>query len=185
MRPASSFGSLSSAVSRCHPVTQRPAGVRPPEWFSKYTIEILDKLQQLLTQVVHRVERPTPDYLPHNHPKHHLDLVQPRTVLRCVNETNAVVRVRQELSAARLRLQHPAHTLLPQVRLDPASLGHQPNQALRAVDVQIVHHEHPVGLRIQGHRLLDMADEISFCARWTDSRGDQLSCRHIEIPDEA
>src|SRR5271157_5672515 len=82
MRPVSSFGSLSSAISRCHPATQRPAGVRPPEWFSKYTIEILDKLQQLLTQVAHRLERPTPDHLPHDHPEHHLDLVQPRTVLR-------------------------------------------------------------------------------------------------------
>ena len=54
-----------------------------------------------------------------------------------------------------LRLQQCSLPVCTRGGLDPASLGHQPNQALRAVDVQVVHHEHPVGLRIQRHRLLD------------------------------
>ncbi len=110
---------------------------------SKYSIEVFDKIQQLITQVIHRGERTTADHFPHDHSEDRLDLVQPRTVLRRVHEPDAVTRLRQELLAARHRFQYPAHPLLAQRRRDLTRLGHHLHQGLRTMDVQVIRHEHP------------------------------------------
>src|SRR5919204_1844467 len=42
----------------------------------------------------------------------------------------------------------PRLPFFPQILLAPAGLGHPLHQPRRGVDVQVVHHEHPRGLRI-------------------------------------
>src|SRR3954451_1519996 len=71
--------------------------VRPLEWLGEHLIEVLDKRQQLRAEVVHRRETATTDDLSHNHPKHDLDLVEPRAVFGRVHEPDAMAPVRQEL----------------------------------------------------------------------------------------
>src|SRR2546421_7719967 len=115
-------GELSPALLACpssrYCLHQRTTRVRPAERLGEYTIEVRDKVQQLRAQVFHRAERPPTDHLPHDHSEDRLDLIQPRTVLRCVHEPDPVTLLRQELLTARHRLQHPAHPLLAQIRGD-------------------------------------------------------------------
>src|SRR5438132_10511654 len=75
---------------------QRTTGVRPAEGMGKDAIEVCDKVQQFITQILHRGERTPANHFPHDHPEDHFDLVQPRTVLRRVDEPDAVTRLRQE-----------------------------------------------------------------------------------------
>jgi len=51
--------------------------------------------------------------------------------------------------------------------------------------VEIIRHEDPLGLRITGHGLLDMVQKVSFGARRTDARGNDLTGRNDEIGDQA
>src|SRR4051812_40503684 len=95
MRQKASSGLRSCPASRGS-LHQRTARVRPPEWLGEYPIEIRHEVPQLRAQVRYRGERATPDHLPHDHTEDHLDLVQPRTVLRKVHEPNPMTRLRQE-----------------------------------------------------------------------------------------
>src|SRR5271157_3048127 len=82
------------ASRRC--LHQRTTRIRPPEWLCEYAIEIHEEVQQLRAQVRHGGERATPDHLPHDHTEDHLDLVQPRTVLRKIHKPDPMTRLRQE-----------------------------------------------------------------------------------------
>src|ERR671933_1477017 len=88
--------SLFSPASRPSLTLQRPSRERPAERLREHLIKVLDKANQLVTQVGHRSERTTADHLPHDHTEHHLDLIQPRTVLRQIHEPDAVAQLRQE-----------------------------------------------------------------------------------------
>src|SRR4249920_3006155 len=114
MTQPSSPPSLSCPASRRGLRHQRATRVRPAEGMGEYSIEIGDKIQQFITQIFHRCERTPANHFPHDHPEDHFDLVQPRTVLRCVHEPDAVTRLRQERLAARHRFQHPTYSLLAQ-----------------------------------------------------------------------
>src|SRR5271167_4675693 len=134
MQPAYPY-SLLCPASRRWLRHQRTTRGRPAEGMGKYSIEIGDKIQQFITQIVHRGERTPANHFPHDYPEDHLDLVQPRTVLRRVHEPDAVTRLRQEHLAARHRFQHPAYPLLAQRRGDLTRLGHHLHQGLRTMDV--------------------------------------------------
>src|SRR6266568_245514 len=70
--------------------------VRPLEGLGEYLVEVIDKRQQLRAEVVHRRETPATDDLAHDHPKHDLDLVEPRAVFGRVHEADAMTLLRQE-----------------------------------------------------------------------------------------
>src|SRR6516164_11234331 len=56
----------------------------------------------------------------------------------------------------------PRLPFFSQVLLKPAGRRHALHQPLRGVDVQVVHHEHPGGRWVRGHRLghvLDRSEE--------------------------
>src|SRR5271165_1415253 len=112
MKQTTFSNSLFCPTSRRCLRPQRATRVRPLERLGEHMIEILDEFQQLATQIFHRWERTTPDHLPHDHPEDHLDLVQPRAVLRQIHEPNPVARLRQERLPARHRLQYPTRPLL-------------------------------------------------------------------------
>src|SRR4051812_16512635 len=95
--------SLVRPVSRHALRHQRTTRVRPAEGGRKDAIEICYKIHQFVAQIIHRGERTTAYHFPHDHTEDHLDLVQPRTVLRRVDEPHAVTRLRQERLATRHR----------------------------------------------------------------------------------
>ena len=91
MKEIASSGFLSSPASRrC--LHQRTTRVRPAERLREDSGEIRDEIQQLRAHVFHRGERAATDHLSHDHPEDHLDLIQPRTVLRKVYEPNPILR---------------------------------------------------------------------------------------------
>src|SRR6266487_5056550 len=89
--------------------------VRPLEWLGEHLVEVVDKRQQFGAEIVHRRETATPDDLSHNHPKHDLDLIEPRTVFGREDEPDAMAQIRQELLPTLHRLQHPPDAFLAQV----------------------------------------------------------------------
>src|SRR5260370_12806759 len=90
------------------------SGVRPLEWLGEHLVEVIDKRQQFRAEIVHRRETATTDGLAHDHPKHDLDLIEPRTVLGGVHEPEAMALLQQELLPTLHRLQHTALSLLAQ-----------------------------------------------------------------------
>src|SRR5512135_3832639 len=183
MRPAYPR-SLLCPASRRWLRHQRTTRVPPAEWMGKYSMEIFDKIRQFITQVFHRGERTTANHFPPDHPEDHLDLVQPRTVLRRVHEPDAVTGLRPERLAARHRSQHTTYPLLAQRRGDLTGLGHHPHQGLRTMAVQVIRYEHPRRTRVNGHRLLDVAGEVGLGTRRADRGSDQLPGRHLEVADQ-
>src|SRR3954452_3255413 len=75
---------------------QRTTRVRPAERMREDAIEIIDEIYPFAAQISHRGERTSANHLPHDDAEDHLDLVQPRAVLRRIHEPDAVTRLRQE-----------------------------------------------------------------------------------------
>src|SRR6202020_568140 len=98
----------------------------------------------------------TTDDLAHNHPKHDLDLIEPRTVFWRVHEPDAMALLRQELLPALHRLQHPTDSLLARGVLDAAQPRHRLRQGVRAMGVQVVQYKAIPRFRIELDRLLNM-----------------------------
>src|SRR5271166_1383175 len=108
------------------------SGIGPLEWLGEYLVEVVDKRQQFRAEIVHRRETAATDDLAHYHPKHDLDLIEPRTVFGRVHDADAMAQFRQELLPTLHRLQHSPDSLLAQVVLDVAQSRHQLHQARRA-----------------------------------------------------
>src|SRR5262245_28192723 len=78
----------------------------------------------------------------------------------------------------------PRLPFFPQILLDGASLGHIFHQARRGVDVQVVYHEHPRGLRVRGHRLAHMPHKILLGAGRSQRWRDQLTGDYVKVADQ-
>src|SRR5215471_8515368 len=102
--------------------------VRPLEWLGENLVEVIEKRQQFRAEILNRRETAAADDLAHNHPKHDLDLIEPRTVLGRVHEPDAMALLHQELLPTLHRLQHAALPLLAQVVRDTTPPRHQRHQ---------------------------------------------------------
>ena len=78
------------------------AGICPLKRMGHRGVVIVEELAELLLQIGHGGEVAPPHDLPHDDPKHRLNLVQPRTVLGQVHEPNGVVRIAQKSATRRL-----------------------------------------------------------------------------------
>src|SRR4051794_17496587 len=161
------------------------AGEGPFEGLGHHLVEVLNEVQNLRSQVFLGGKTAAADDSPDQDAEPDLHLVQPRAVLRRVDEADAVAGVLQELLAAGHRLQHAALALLPQrLLVAPAESGHQFHQAFRGVDVQLVVDEHPAGLRVRRHRPLYVLDIVLLRSRRLHRRRDHLSGDHVEVADQ-
>src|SRR3990172_12204883 len=93
---------------------QRTTSVGPLERLRHGPIEIGDEVQYALLQIVYRSEVATLQQTPDQNAEPDLDLVQPRSVDRRVNEPDAMRRVLQEGSARLHGFQDASFTLDPQ-----------------------------------------------------------------------
>src|SRR6266567_3143520 len=78
----------------------------------------------------------------------------------------------------------PCLPFFSQILLEVARLGYPLHQALRTVDVQVVHHQDPRGLQVRGYRLSHVQDEIGFGAGRSQRRRQQLAGDHVEVADQ-
>ena len=97
---------------------------------------------------------------------------------------DAVAGVTQELLARGHRLEDAALAFDPEVAGAAAGLGHQAHHRLRAMDVEVVHDQMPVGLwRACGEQRGQVVGEVLFSAGRAEAVADR-SGGHIEIADQ-
>src|ERR1700682_646418 len=92
---------------------QRFAGIGPVEWVGHRGVVVDDELSKLRLEFEHRGEIAAAEALALEDTEKDFDLVEPRTVFRQVNETDAVAGVREELAPSGHRFQDPAHVFFP------------------------------------------------------------------------
>ncbi len=94
--------SVGRAVVGAGRLAERLARIGPVKGMGHRGVVIVEELAELLLQIGHGGEVAPPHDLPHDYPKRRLHLVQPRTVLRQVDEPDAMGRIAQEFAACRL-----------------------------------------------------------------------------------
>ena len=92
-----------------------------------------------------------------------LDLVEPRAVLRRVDEPYAVGFVDEERSAARDVLEDAALALDAEVDAEPITLGHEPHEGFGDVGREIVDDKHPTRLCVHGDRPQNVKRDLPPC----------------------
>ena len=93
------------------------SGVCPSERVGHCGIVIADEFPQLRLQICYRCEVAAAQELPVDNPKDDLDLVEPRTMLRQVDEADPVLEIRQELPTRRHRFEDAAVVFFPARRV--------------------------------------------------------------------
>ena len=152
--------------SRTSPLALRqgPAGVGPLQRLGQHVVEVTDERNEPFAELVERREAASLEQPPGQDRKPDLHLVEPRAVPRCVDESNPMRGIGQELLAGPLRFQDPSAPLDAKIDFDIAAPGDQLNQALGHVRVELVDDEQPASLGVGVDRRFDMGDEISFCS---------------------
>ena len=101
---------------------KRPTRVRPAERLSEHVVEVRDELRRAGAQILERSEAGALEQAPRQDGEPDLDLVQPRTVARRVDEANPVGRVLQKRPARLLRLEDAGLALGAELILDTSAL---------------------------------------------------------------
>jgi len=163
---------------------QWATGECPAEWLGEDLVEVFDETHQLLPQVGYRAEAASPNDLPGDRAEDDFNLVQPRRVLGQVQETDTMAPIREEFLPRCLRVEDAHFPFLPQLLLDVAGLRHPPRQALRTMDVQVIHHENPRRPRIGRHRLGHMGHKVLFRPCWPQCRCHELPRDYVKVGDQ-
>src|SRR5262249_30247176 len=109
---------------------QRAASVGPAKRFGQRLVEIVDEVNDALSQGCQRWKISTLQDAPYQDAEPDLDLVQPRRVLRRVDEAKAMLQVREKRLAAGHRFQHSGLPLFTERLLRDAALRrHETHQA--------------------------------------------------------
>src|SRR3990167_2157938 len=108
-------------IASCRP--QGPARVRPSVGLRERLVEVLDERLDSLAEFVERREAAALEEATGEDAEPDLDLVQPRAVLRGVDEPDAMRRIGQECLARRHGLEDARLSLLAEVALDAAPAG--------------------------------------------------------------
>src|SRR5213075_2214634 len=104
---------------------KRPTRVRPAERLSEHVVEVRNELRRAGAQILERSEAGALEQAPRQDGEPDLDLVQPRTVARRVDEANPVGRVFQKRPARLLRLEDAGLALGADFILDPAPTSNE------------------------------------------------------------
>src|SRR6266511_5837726 len=113
------------------------------------------------------------------------NLVEPRAMIGCVVKDNPMRRLAQKGRPALPSVQDALLALHAQLDIQVRLVCDPAHQTLRAVDVQVVHHDVPAaGARIAGDDALEVGEKIRFGAgrpcRWRQ----KVPTRHIAAQDE-
>src|SRR5262249_42713347 len=147
-------------------------------------VEVLDERARFRAQIVKRGEARPLEETAGQDREPNLDLVEPRAVTWCVDESNAVGAGLQKFPTGLLRLENALLALDAKVILNATALGDQFDQLGRAVRVELVHHEEPAscGVGVDGAR--DVRDEVHLGASWADRWADDLARHDVEVRDQ-
>ena len=122
------------------------AGIGPEEWLGEDGIEVVNEIGQPLLEGLYGWKRSplqgpsSPDAEPD------LYLIEPRGMARGVDEAKAMVRGFQEGLAGRHRGENTGLALGPEVIVNAATLGDEPDQGGRLVGVELIGDKDPTPL---------------------------------------
>src|SRR3982751_6680323 len=106
-------------------------------------------------------------------------------MVRTVMKDNAMAGIAQEGGTRVSRVEDSTLALHAQVAVQPRVSGDQTDQRLRAMDVEIIHHEVPASSRgIGGDGALDVRQEVGLGAGGTVRGRDDRTRAHVAVEDE-
>ena len=159
-------------------------GVGPVERVRHRVVVVLDELPQLRLKVTHRGEVAAADRFAIDHSEHRFNLVQPRTVFGRIDKADAMLLRRQELTTARLVLEHATLAVDSQVVCHAADVSDKRHQLSRRMNVEVVRNDDPLARRGDRHQFAEMSREIFLRASGTDARSDDFATDDIQIGDQ-
>jgi len=102
----------------------------------------------------------------------------------CVDEAQAMARVRKKRGSRFHRGQMTAFAFAPQFLLDAALLSHQTDQRFRLMRVELIGDKDPDSFWIGLDGLGNVGSKVGFGACWSQARADHLTSRHLQIGDQ-
>ena len=125
--------------------------IGPLKRFGHGLIEVVDEIKDLLFQVIYGGETGAFEQASRQDTKPDLDLIEPRSMLGGIDESDAMRRIGQECGSGRLRLEDARAPLFPQVLVQVTHVNHQRHQRFGLMGVEVIHDEDPGALQIAGH----------------------------------
>jgi len=149
-----------------------------------FEIEVLNEGEDSISKHHGRWETASPEQFAREDPEPDLDLVHPRAVLGCVDESNPMAGVGQERGPGGEAFQDATAALLTQVQLGRTVLGHDPDQLFGLVGVEIIQNDHDGLVRVVLHEVADVVGEVLFGPRGANPGADHLAGGHLEPRDQ-
>jgi hypothetical protein len=162
-----------------------PSCVGPLEGLGEDAVEVANELEDPLAQIVEGYEARPLEQPAHEDAEPQLHLVEPRAVLGRVDEADAMGNIGKELLATGKRLEDAAAAFLPEVLADLAPFGHELDQRLGHMRVELVQHEDPCGFGVTIDGRSNVGSEVVLGPRGADGPFEHLSSRDVEVGDEA
>ncbi len=159
--------------------------VGPLEGLGHRLIEKVDELQDTTIQVVQRVKASSFEEPASQYREPDLYLIHPGGVLGSVDEANTMRGIAKKAPAGLHGGKDSSPAFDTQVFFDPALISNPSDQRLGLLGIELIDHKDPAGLRICGHGLTDMVEEILFGSARTDCRGNDFACGYLEVGDQA
>ena len=123
---------------------------------------------------------------PGNDSENDFDLIEPRTVLGNIDESNRMSWVTEESTSGLHRLEDaPLLCLSQHFVINLQFAGDHPDQLFATMGVEIVHDKHPAGIRVSRDRLSDVIGKIAIVAGLVNGRGDHLSLDYMPVASHA
>src|SRR5207245_7638990 len=117
---------------------KRPPGVRPTEGLAQDLVEVFDERERARSQVVDRSEAGSLEEAPRQDGEPDLNLVEPRAVTGCVDESDSMGEILQKRPTGLLRFEDAVFSFDAQVGLETAASRYQLHQFGRQMRVELV-----------------------------------------------
>lgn len=105
-------------------------------------------------------------------------------MLRRVDDPDPMGRIAEKRCPRVHRLENAASPFDAQILGDLTGVSDPADQRFGLMRIELIEHKHPAVLWSQGHRALEMRDEIGFCPRIADRRANDVARHHVEIGQE-
>jgi len=168
-------------VSAQRSCPERTSSIGPPVGLGHRVVEVINKGQHPMFEFVGRSEAPSLEQFAGQGGKPDLHLVHPGCVFRSVDKLDSVRRVRKECRSGLHGLQNAGLPLCPEITLDSAPMVHEADQSFGFVRVELIHDEHPTGVRVSVDCPFDVSGKILLISGMINGGRDDTAGCHIEV----
>ena len=160
------------------------AGIGPAKRLTEDPVEIVNEIEHAGSQILERRKASALEQSSGENGKPDLDLVEPGTMPRRVDEADAMHGILQEFAARQLRLQDAGLTFDTQVVLNATALSDPFDEGCRVVGIELVGNEDlsRVGISFDGGGTVGR--EIGLGACESKGRADDFASDYVEVCDQ-